>query len=260
MERTFHYTNVRGEFLTVRHGHYSAAMTSHSSSLSPSVAFSDVVRWAAAGEREDVEFKATTSQREEAAKTLCGMLNGHGGIVLFGVDDDGAIRGQQVSEKTLEQIAAVMARIEPPINPHIERVELDSKLDVIAIRVPEGEIKPYMYRGSAWRRVGATTQKMTWDEYQRSVLERAHPARRWETEPSVLAVTDLELDEFMATVQEGVSIGRWPSMSLHDPAGLLRQLDLLVDDRPTNGAVALFGDPGKLASPYPQCSAAVRPV
>lgn len=40
---------------------------------------------AAGGESETVEFKATTGQRNEAARTLSAMLNGRGGQVLFGV-------------------------------------------------------------------------------------------------------------------------------------------------------------------------------
>lgn len=37
----------------------------------------------AKGESESLEFKKTTGQRSEAAKTVCAMLNGLGGFVLF---------------------------------------------------------------------------------------------------------------------------------------------------------------------------------
>ncbi|MBL7203467.1 MAG: putative DNA binding domain-containing protein [Desulfobacteraceae bacterium] len=40
-------------------------------------------------ESETVEFKLSTGQRTTAAKTLCGMLNGTGGMVLFGVTGKG---------------------------------------------------------------------------------------------------------------------------------------------------------------------------
>ncbi len=33
----------------------------------------------------DVEFKETTGQLDRGMETLCGMLNGDGGIVVFGV-------------------------------------------------------------------------------------------------------------------------------------------------------------------------------
>lgn len=37
----------------------------------------------AKGESECVEFKTTTGQRTEAAKTICAFLNGLGGFVFF---------------------------------------------------------------------------------------------------------------------------------------------------------------------------------
>ncbi len=40
-------------------------------------------------ESETVEFKRPTGQSTTAAKTLCGMLNGTGGMVLFGVTRKG---------------------------------------------------------------------------------------------------------------------------------------------------------------------------
>jgi ATP-dependent DNA helicase RecG len=40
-------------------------------------------------ESETVEFKRSTGQRTTAAKTLCSMLNGTGGMVLFGVTGKG---------------------------------------------------------------------------------------------------------------------------------------------------------------------------
>jgi ATP-dependent DNA helicase RecG len=47
----------------------------------------------AAGESENLEFKKTTGQRTEAAKTVCALLNGLGGFLLFGVSDRGEITG-----------------------------------------------------------------------------------------------------------------------------------------------------------------------
>lgn len=41
------------------------------------------------GESKIVEFKNPTGQCKNAAKTLCGMLNGTEGRVVFGVTDKG---------------------------------------------------------------------------------------------------------------------------------------------------------------------------
>ncbi len=38
------------------------------------------------GESDTIEFKKTTGQLSRAAETICGFLNGHGGILVFGVN------------------------------------------------------------------------------------------------------------------------------------------------------------------------------
>ncbi len=48
----------------------------------------DVKTIAASGESEGVEFKKSSGEIERAARTLCAMLNGRGGIVLLGVEQD----------------------------------------------------------------------------------------------------------------------------------------------------------------------------
>ena len=49
--------------------------------------------WAQAGESEQMEFKETTGQRREAARTVCAMLNRHGGKVVFGIQPGGRVAG-----------------------------------------------------------------------------------------------------------------------------------------------------------------------
>jgi len=74
----------------------------------------------AKGESDNLEFKKTTGQRSEAAKTVCALLNCLGGFILFGVSDKGEILGQQVTAKTLEDISLELKRIEPPAFPEVE--------------------------------------------------------------------------------------------------------------------------------------------
>lgn len=78
------------------------------------------------GEGETVEFKRSTGERRAAAQTLRAMLNQRGGRVLFGVEADGRIVGQDVSDRTLEELAQEFAEIDPPAPPQVERVVLDS--------------------------------------------------------------------------------------------------------------------------------------
>lgn len=92
-------------------------------------------KWADARESETQEFKRTTGQRTEAAKTLCAMLNHRGGRVLFGVDAAGMIVGQEVSDKTIEGLAQEIGQIEPPVRPAIDQVRVDAERAVIVVAV-----------------------------------------------------------------------------------------------------------------------------
>ena len=75
------------------------------------------------------------------------MLNQSGGQTLFGVTPEGRLVGQQVSDRTMEELSAQIQRIYPPVFPEIERVSVSENLEVIAVRVNRGDSPPYQYRG-----------------------------------------------------------------------------------------------------------------
>ncbi len=135
---------------------------------------------ASKGESEVLEFKASTGQRSDGAKAVCGMLNGVlGGHVLFGVNDCGEVIGQDVSARTVEQVVAELDRIEPPAFPDIETVVLENGRSVIVLRVSGGS-GLYTYDGRPYQRVGPTTRIMPRQRYERLLLERMHASHRWE--------------------------------------------------------------------------------
>ena len=68
---------------------------------------------AVAGESEILELKRTTGERRAGARAICAMLNHRGGTVLFGVQPDGRIVGQDVSDRTVELLAGELREIEP---------------------------------------------------------------------------------------------------------------------------------------------------
>lgn len=103
-----------------------------------------------------MEFKKTTGQRTEAAKTACALLNGLSGFIIFGVSDKGELTGQQVTNKTLEDLAVELRRIEPPAFPEIATIVIEDDRKVILIRV-NGEQGTYTYDGRPYLRHGSTT-------------------------------------------------------------------------------------------------------
>lgn len=95
------------------------------------------------GEGFDVEFKRKVSSPKKIAKTLSSFANTKGGIILFGVDDDGTIVGVE-SEKSEQDLIKESAEFycEPPLYIGIKFVPHNNK-DVIVVTVDESDDKPH---------------------------------------------------------------------------------------------------------------------
>ena len=164
-----------------------------------------ITKMVATGESETLEFKATTGTRRQATETLCAMLNHRGGCIIFGVTPEGDVVGQQVSDQTVKEVSDEIQRIEPPVFPTIERIPLDTGKETLVVRVTQGHMKPYTYKGDAYRRVGNTTLAMSRDDYNQALFDRMHSEQRWENQPAVgWSVNDLDLSEILLTVEESI--------------------------------------------------------
>ena len=213
-----------------------------------------VTALAATGESETLEFKQTTGTRREAVGTICAMLNQRGGHVLFGVKPEGDVVGQQVSERTIEEVSAEIQRIEPPAFPAVERVQVAGNREVVVVHVSQGSARPYQYRGTAYRRVGNTTVAMSAEEYNRMLFERMHSEQRWENQPATgWSVEDLDVAEIRRTVSEAIRRGRLENPGTQEPIELLRGLGLFRDGVLWRAAVVLFGNAERIEFEMPQC-------
>ena len=213
-----------------------------------------IVTLASYGDSEALEFKETTGTRREATMTVCAFLNQGGGQVLFGVTRAGVVAGQQVSERTIEELSAELRQIDPPAFPTVERVPVYGDCEVIVVSTSHGASRPYTYRGSAYHRVGNTTLAMSAEEYNRMLFERMHSEQRWENQPAAgWSVDDLDVAEIRRTVAEAVQRGRLGEPVGGDPSDLLRGLGLLRDGLLLRAAAVLFGSTERLEFEMPQC-------
>lgn len=105
------------------------------------------------GEGRSLEFKRTTGELREGLQTLCAFLNTAGGRVLFGVNSNGRIEGQHVSERTIHEITAGLQRFEPPAPVEIERAKVGRDREVISLAVEANqEAIPFSFDGRAFGR------------------------------------------------------------------------------------------------------------
>lgn len=204
----------------------------------------------ARGESDTLELKKSTAEREAAMKTLCGMLNGSGGRVLIGVTEAGKVRGQVVSDATLKDLAQGYTQFDPPIAVRQQRVALAGGQEVFVVEVDPSSLAPHTFQGRPYRRLNSTTTVMPQAEYQRRLLERDHPTRRWENRPAP-GSPPLDLAEVGRMLSDAVAAGRLDS-PITDPAEALRKLGLVTGGATTQAAVVAFA-----AEPfpdYPQCA------
>ncbi len=213
-----------------------------------------IARMVVAGESATLEFKSTTGTRREAVMTVCAMLNQQGGHVLFGVTPQGDVVGQQVNERTIEELSAEIGRIDPPAFPTIERIPVTQEQEIIVVAVNPGPARPYQYRGASYRRVGNTTLAMPTEEYNRVLLERMHSEQRWENQPAIgWSIQDLDEAEIRRTVENAIRRGRLDDPGTREPAELLRGLGLFRGGVLCRAAVVLFGNTERIEYEMPQC-------
>lgn len=94
-------------------------------------------------ESASIELKSSTGQLERGMETLCAFLNAEGGTVVFGVEDDGKIVGQQVADKTKRQIAECLRQFEPFPLVDVDYVAVEEDRYVVVLSVANNREKPY---------------------------------------------------------------------------------------------------------------------
>ena len=187
--------------------------------------------------------------------TVCAFLNQGGGQVLFGVTRAGIVAGQQVSERTIEELSAELRQIDPPAFPTVERVSVSQQPRHHRGQHEPGGIKAVrLSRSNAYRRVGNTTLVMSADEYNRMLFERMHSEQRWENQSAAgWSVDDLDVAEIRRTISEAVRRGRLEEPVSGEPSDMLRGLGLLRDGVLLRAAAVLFGSTERLEFEMPQC-------
>lgn len=218
------------------------------------VSLDQVRQWVLSGESEILEFKRSTGRRREGVQTLCAMLNTSGGRVCFGIDPSGVIEGQIIGDRTIEDLSGEIQQIDPPVSPNIERVSVNSNLEVVVVSVIQGPTRPYVFRGESYKRVGSTTVRMSRDEYNQMLVERLHGVQRWE---NALAegwtIEDLDVAEITKTLEEAIRRGRQIDPGTRNPDDILRGMGLIMNGEMLRAAPVLFGREDPVESRLPQC-------
>lgn len=113
----------------------------------------------AEGESERLEFKRSTGELHAGMETLCALLNGSGGNVLFGVTNSGRIVGQDISDSTLQEVAAGIRKIEPHAWIDQTRIPVGEGREVLMLETTLQADAPYVFDGRPYQRIGPSRKR-----------------------------------------------------------------------------------------------------
>lgn len=138
------------------------------------------------GENSQVEFKSAAVTNEELAITMIAFLNGQGGLILLGVEDNGWISGitDSLDQKmnAINQVA--QNRVKPPIIPILDTFIIDQN-PIISITIEKGLHKPYYLikheKTLFYIRVGTTCRLASLEQI--AILYASHPYVHYEVSP-----------------------------------------------------------------------------
>jgi len=95
------------------------------------------------GENSNVEFKQRFSNYKKIAKEIIAFANTKGGVILFGVTDNGKIKGVESEKGTVELITETVKHYcEPFINYKIEYIEINN-CEIVILEIPTSKYKPH---------------------------------------------------------------------------------------------------------------------
>ncbi len=193
----------------------------------------------------DIEFKETTGQLDRGMETLCGMLNGDGGIVVFGIKNSGKIVGQEIGDKTTRTIGEALRRFEPAVEiqpKYVKITDSDKKLIVFEAEGNNPD-RPYSYDGRPYQRHDSVTSVMPHDRHSRMIMHRGGLRYKWDTLPNEnLKFEDLDESRIHWAIRQALELGRLKDGAYtRDPIAILEKFKVLKNGVYTNAAAVLFG-------------------
>ena len=135
---------------------------------------SDISNKISAGEDSFTQFKEQLIKAKELAKEFVAFSNSGGGVIIFGVSDQGEIKG--LTSKNVEELGQLIGNvanenIKPPIYPITQNMSIDDKRIVVA-SIVTGDNKPYSTSsGEYYTKSSSDKKRISPEELRRMFAE-----------------------------------------------------------------------------------------
>jgi len=178
-------------------------------------------------ENNQLEFKESITNT--FLKTVSAYANYNGGKIVFGIDDNGKVKGLMDLE---EARLSIENKINDSISPQPEyTISVDERDSLITLNVKSGENKPYLYKSKAYKRNDTATIEVDNLELSRLILE----GKNINFEDVAATSQDFSFD-----VLENLLISHVGISSLNKD--ILKTLNLFSDLKGYNNAAAILAD------------------
>lgn len=165
-----------------------------------------------------LEVKKTTGELIAGMQSGCAFLNTEGGWIFFGIHPTSMkILGQQVVDKTRQEIAWEMYKFSPAIDLAAQYIDVPGKPDryVIAIWFPSPTpfSVPYTYDGRPYYKVENTTKPMPREMFDERIRLSDPKKFSWEMAPCTDAtIRDIDTQTLKAAIEEAYQKEGFPLM------------------------------------------------
>jgi len=184
----------------------------------------------AEGEGLTVEFKERYTSKID--RDIVALANGKGGFIILGVNDDGEIVGEKLTNQMKAEILSIARNCEP----HITITKISRVDSAVVIEVPEGDEKPYSCSSGYYRRLDAVTQKMVQKEVR--IMFRQGADAEFEDLPRKdFTLSDISLAKVGAFLHEAETDLKVTKSNL---SSFLSSLDVYKDGMVNNAGILLF--------------------
>ena len=178
-------------------------------------------------ESKNLECKETI-QSNTFLKTVSAFANYGTGRIVFGIDDDGQVKG---IKNTIDDCLSIENKMNDNMNP-VPVYDLNINDDsTITLTVYESDFKPYLYKGKAYKRHDTSTIEVDRLELNRLILEGNHQSY----EELVARKQDLTFQCLEKALKDKLAIQK-----VNDD--ILKTLDLYTKNHQYNNAAALLAD------------------
>lgn len=178
-------------------------------------------------ETRTLEFKETITNT--FLKTVSAFSNYDGGTILFGVDDDGNIKGLPDAKQACLDIEN---KINDSITPQPDyMLEIQNSDQTIKLTVKSGLQKPYLYKSKAYKRNDTATIEVDTVEFSRLVLD----GKNIQFEELPCKDQELSFEILRRKLKENIRIENFDKDTL-------KTLNLYNDDNGFNNAAGILAD------------------